>query len=74
MQTGDPREEYGFLWWLMNLPNGKQIIAARGWGSQFILIDRDGGRVITVTGGNDTNNRFLDVLAVLAKHLYPDAY
>jgi CubicO group peptidase (beta-lactamase class C family) len=71
--TGDEREEYGYLWWLMNLPGGRQVIAARGWGSQFILIDPGHRRVIVTTGGNDTNGKTFKILELLARHLYPEA-
>jgi CubicO group peptidase (beta-lactamase class C family) len=71
--TGDEVEDYGYLWWLMNLPGGKQIIAARGWGSQFIFIDPGHQRVIVTTGGNDTNGKTFAITRVLARYLYPEA-
>jgi CubicO group peptidase (beta-lactamase class C family) len=71
--TGDEGEEYGYLWWLMNPPGAGKIIAARGWGSQFILIDPGHRRVIVTTGGNDTNGKTFAILEVLARHLYPEA-
>jgi CubicO group peptidase (beta-lactamase class C family) len=73
VDTGDEEEEYGYLWWLMNLPGGRQVIAARGWGSQFILIDPGHRRVIVTTGGNDTNGKTFTILELLARHLYPEA-
>jgi CubicO group peptidase (beta-lactamase class C family) len=73
VDTGDEREGYGYLWWLMNLPGGRQVIAARGWGSQFILIDPVYRRVIVTTGGNDTNGKTFAILQILARHLYPEA-
>lgn len=67
--TGDEKEGYGYLWWLMNLPKGKRIIQARGWGSQFILIDPELQRVIVITGGNETNNKTFSIIQVLMRHL-----
>jgi CubicO group peptidase (beta-lactamase class C family) len=71
--TGDEKDEYGYLWWVMSLPGGRQVIAARGWGTQFILIDPEYLRVIVTTGGNDTNGKTFAILRVLARHLYPEA-
>jgi CubicO group peptidase (beta-lactamase class C family)/alpha-L-fucosidase len=71
--TGDEKEGYGYLWWMMNLPGGKRIIQARGWGSQFILIDPEIRRVVVITGGNETNDKTFFVLQVLKRHLYPEA-
>jgi CubicO group peptidase (beta-lactamase class C family) len=71
--TGDEEEGYGYLWWLMDLPEGRQVIVARGWGSQFIVIDPGNRRVVVTTGGNDTNGKTFAVLQTLAGHLYPEA-
>jgi CubicO group peptidase (beta-lactamase class C family) len=71
--TRDEKEGYGYLWWMMNLPGGKRIIQARGWGSQFILIDPETRRIIVITGGNETNDKTFFILKVLVRHLYPEA-
>lgn len=71
--TGDEEEGYGYLWWLMDLPEGRQVIVARGWGSQFIVIDPGNRRVVVTTGGNDTNGKTFAVLETLAGYLYPEA-
>ena len=73
-ETGDDSYEYGYLWWLMNLPDGKRIIEARGWGSQFVFIDAAHRRVIAVTGGNDTNGKTFAIVDILAQHLYPEVW
>jgi CubicO group peptidase (beta-lactamase class C family) len=69
--TGDENEEYGYLWWLMNLKGRKRIIQARGWGSQFILIDPKMRRILVITGGNETNDKTFFILRILLRHLYP---
>ena len=53
-------------------PSGASVVAARGWGSQFILVDPARRTIVVTTGGNDANGRTFDVRRVVAQHLYPE--
>ncbi|MCP4005986.1 MAG: serine hydrolase [bacterium] len=74
VDTGDEEEDgYGYLWWLMERPDDPQkfFIAARGWGSQFILIDPEQRLIVVTTGGNSYNGKSFAVLGTLAQHFVP---
>ena len=50
----------------------QRLIAARGWGSQFIVIDPEQRLVVVTTGGNSYNGKSFLVLGILAQHLWPE--
>jgi CubicO group peptidase (beta-lactamase class C family) len=68
-ETGEALSGYGDLWWLGELRSGtgmEPVIAANGWGSQFIAIFPRLDLVVVTTGGNEDNGRHLDIGPVLA--------
>jgi len=71
---GPDRDEYGYLWWRLPLPEAEvsqKVIVASGRGSQFLHIAPSLDAVIVTTGGNNFNGRTFDLGAVLKRHLKP---
>ncbi len=56
---------YGYLWWLNS---ERDVIAADGWGGQFLFIDRNGPFVLV--SRQDTGNSKLDYV----RFVYPSHY
>ncbi len=74
IETGQP-EGYGYLWWIFNAPlagEKREIPAANGWGSQFILIIPSMNAVIVTQGGNQDNGKHMAIAGLLARCLGTD--
>lgn len=64
-------ENYGYLWRGFDEPLPSGVDLALGFGTQIIAVVPDLEMVIVVTGGNDYNNRILDIFGVLKRNLLP---
>jgi len=76
ISTGDGPEDYGYLWWLGELPtsNGSvRTIFANGHGSQFIMYLPEHDLTIVVTGGNEDNSKHFAIGILIAKYLLSQA-
>jgi CubicO group peptidase (beta-lactamase class C family) len=65
----DGREQYGYLWWLGELPgrDGPQpVVFANGHGSQFIVWMPGRDLLLVATGGNEDNGKHFALVELLA--------
>ncbi len=70
----DGTNGYGYLWWRMAMPTpggGTDIIAANGWGSQFICVFPEQDLVVVMTGGNQDNGKHMAPGLLMAQTILP---
>jgi CubicO group peptidase (beta-lactamase class C family) len=69
---GPDPEEYGYLWWVLRLPEsggGAPVFMVWGLGSQFLYVAPSLDSVFVLTGGNQFNNKSFLAPNVLADRL-----